>query len=323
MDHNNSELKRLGYTFLKNELNEASNMLTRIDSGFVKACNLVSNTVGKVIVMGVGKSGHIGRKIAATLASTGTQAFFIHPAEALHGDVGMVGKDDLVILISYSGEANEFRVLLPLLATQGNRVISITGRHDSTLAKGSDAVLNVSINQEACPLGLAPTSSALCTLMIGDALALTVMSQKGFSHDEFARSHPAGSLGAALLTTVDDVIDQNLKGISCPKENTLFDAVNNLCLSGKGLIAITDDEVVVGVFTDGDFRRAIASGADLTDGVGKYMSKNFYHVDVETMCTQALDTMSKHCITALPVMHTNMCLVGVINIAQIHAAGIR
>ncbi len=323
MNNNNSELKRLGYRFLKNELNEASNMLTRIDSGFVKACNLVANTAGKVIVMGVGKSGHIGRKIAATLASTGTQAFFIHPAEALHGDFGMVGKDDLVILISYSGEAHEFRVLLPLLATQGNRVISITGREDSTLAKGSDAVLNVAVNQEACPLGLAPTSSALCTLMIGDALALTVMSQKGFSHNEFARSHPAGSLGAALLTTVGDVIDQNLKGISCSRESSIFDAVNNLCLSGKGLIAITDNSFVVGVFTDGDFRRAIASGANLTDGVAKYMSKEFYHVDVTTMCTEALDSMSKRSITASPVLHSNQSLVSVVNIAQINAAGIR
>lgn len=323
MNYDRSELKRLGQMFLKNELDEASNMLTRIDEGFVEACHMVANTLGKVIVMGVGKSGHIARKIAATLASTGTQAFFIHPTEALHGDFGMVGKDDVVILISYSGEASEFRVLIPLLATQGNRVISITGKPDSTLAKGSDAVLNVSINQEACPLGLAPTSSALCTLMIGDALALTVMSQKGFSHDEFARSHPAGSLGAALLTTVGDVIEQNLKGISCTKDCSLFDAVNNLCLNGKGLIAITDEKLIVGVFTDGDFRRAIASGADLSDGVDKYMSKNFLHVDVATMCTQALDIMSKHSITALPVLDTNQSLVSLVNIAQIHAAGIR
>jgi len=323
MNHNNNELRRLGYTFIKSELKEASNMLMRIDHGFVKACNLVSRAAGKVIVMGVGKSGHIGRKIAATFASTGTQAFFIHPAEALHGDFGMVGKDDVVLLISYSGEASEFRVLLPLLATQGNKVISITGGHDSTLAKGSDAILNVSVNKEACPLGLAPTSSALCTLMIGDALALTVMSCKGFSHDDFARSHPAGSLGAALLTTVGGVIDRDLKGISCTKESSLLEAVNNLCLSGKGLIAITDNESVVGVFTDGDFRRAIASGASLTDNVCKYMTKDFYHVYSATMCTQALDAMSRYSITAVPVLHTNKRLVGVVNIAQIHAAGIR
>lgn len=323
MDSDNAELQRLGVMFLKNELDEASNMLTRIDDGFVDACNRILNTRGKVILMGVGKSGHIARKIAATLASTGTQAFFIHPAEALHGDFGMIGKNDLLILISYSGEASEFRVLLPLLAKQGNAVISITGNADSSLAKGSDAHLNVSINQEACPLGLAPTSSTLCTLMMGDALALTVMTQKGFSCAEFARSHPAGSLGATLLTTVADVIDKNLQGIACSKENTLLDAINNLCVNGKGLIAITANETVVGVFSDGDFRRAIASGADLSDTVGKYMSQDFYRVDGAMMCTQALEMMSRHKITALPVVNKKQYLVGLINIAQIHSAGIR
>lgn len=322
MDNTNSELKRLGYMFLKNELDEANNMLTRIDSGFIKACNLILNTTGKVIVMGVGKSGHIGRKIASTFASTGTQSFFIYPTEALHGDFGMIDKHDIVILISYSGEANEFRVLLPLLATQGNSVIGITGRNESTLAKGSDALLNISIKQEACPLGLAPTSSALCTLMIGDALALTIMSHKGFSHDQFARSHPAGSLGATLLTTVNDLVEKNLKGVSCSKKHTLFDAVNSLCISGKGLIAITNNKMVEGVFTDGDFRRAIARGANLTDSVGQFMSKNFNYVDVTTKCTHALDTMSKHGITAMPVLNKEQHLIGIINIARINAAGI-
>ena len=320
--NNNSELKNIGLKFLKDEINQAKNMLTRIDNDFVEACHLLLEVKGKVIVMGVGKSGHIGRKIAATLASTGTPSFFIHPADALHGDFGMVGKDDVMILISYSGEANEFIMLLPLLVMRGNKIISITGRKDSTLAKKSDAILNVSIEKEACPLGLAPTSSALCTLMMGDALALTIMSKKEFTENEFALSHPAGSLGASLLTTVNDIIDKDLHNVSCSPQSTLFDAVNSLCLNGKGLIAVTNENTVIGVFSDGDFRRAIALGANLTDSIGKYMSKKFVYSNPETLCSKALNMMYKHQVTALPIINENKKLISLINIYQINSKGI-
>jgi len=323
MNNESENIKKLGITFLRDELIEANHMLERIDDEFVNACRILSTTKGKVVVMGIGKSGHIGKKIAATFASTGTQAFFIHPTEALHGDLGMVGKDDSTLLISYSGEANEFRILLPLLAAQGNKVISITGNKNSTLSISSDAALNVAINQEACPLGLAPTSSALCTLMMGDALALTVMSQIGFNQNDFARSHPAGSLGAKLLTTVIDVLDNQIEGTHCFTYSSLLDAVDCLCLSGKGLIAIIDDNQVVGVFSDGDFRRAIANKADLNENVDQYMSKNFHYIDANAMCTHALDSMNTNHITALPVLHQNHHLIGIVSVAQIHAAGIR
>ncbi|WED25926.1 KpsF/GutQ family sugar-phosphate isomerase [Vibrio sp. DW001] len=323
MNIESEHIKKLGITFLRDELIEANHMLERIDDEFVNACRILSTTKGKVVVMGVGKSGHIGKKIAATFASTGTQAFFIHPTEALHGDMGMIGKADSTLLISYSGEANEFRILLPLLAAQGNKVISITGNKNSTLSISSDAALNVAINQEACPLGLAPTSSALCTLMMGDALALTVMSQIGFSQNDFARSHPAGSLGAKLLTTVIDVLDNQIEGTHCFTYSSLLDAVDCLCLSGKGLIAIIDDNQVVGVFSDGDFRRAIANKADLNGNVDQYMSKNFHYIGAKAMCTHALASMNTNHITALPVLHPNHHLIGIVSVAQIHAAGIR
>ncbi|UGA54049.1 KpsF/GutQ family sugar-phosphate isomerase [Vibrio sp. VB16] len=323
MNNESENIQKLGITFLRDELIEANHMLERIDDEFVNACRILSTTKGKVVVMGIGKSGHIGKKIAATFASTGTQAFFIHPTEALHGDLGMVGKDDSTLLISYSGEANEFRILLPLLAAQGNKVISITGNKNSTLSISSDAALNVAINQEACPLGLAPTSSALCTLMMGDALALTVMSQIGFNQNDFARSHPAGSLGAKLLTTVIDVLDNQIEGMHCFTYSSLLDAVDCLCLSGKGLIAIIDDNQVVGVFSDGDFRRAIANKADLNENVDQYMSKNFHYIYANAMCTHALDSMNTNHITALPVLHQNHHLIGIVSVAQIHAAGIR
>ncbi|MFC1234381.1 KpsF/GutQ family sugar-phosphate isomerase [Vibrio sp. F74] len=323
MNNESENIKKLGITFLRDELTEANHMLERIDDEFVNACRILSTTKGKVVVMGIGKSGHIGKKIAATFASTGTQAFFIHPTEALHGDLGMVGKDDSTLLISYSGEVNEFRILLPLLAAQGNKIISITGNKNSTLSISSDAALNVAINQEACPLGLAPTSSALCTLMMGDALALTVMSQIGFSQNDFARSHPAGSLGAKLLTTVIDVLDNQIEGTHCFTYSSLLDAVDCLCLSGKGLIAIIDDNQVVGVFSDGDFRRAIANKADLNENVDQYMSKNFHYIDAKAMCTHALDSMNTNHITALPVLHQNHHLIGIVSVSQIHATGIR
>ena len=195
-DISHDAIIQFGREVIQTELNEAQQLLHRLDDHFTRACRLIAECRGKVIISGIGKSGHIGKKIAASLASTGSPAFFVHPAEALHGDLGMATESDLIVLISYSGEASEFKFMLPRLKELGLKSVAITGNPSSYLAQQSDVTLDISITQEACPLGLAPTSSAVNTLMMGDALAISAMRMRNFSRHDFARSHPAGSLGA-------------------------------------------------------------------------------------------------------------------------------
>ncbi|WP_374594483.1 SIS domain-containing protein [Aquabacterium sp.] len=236
----------------------------RQGAGFVAAVRAVLACTGRVVVMGMGKSGHVGRKIAATLASTGTPAFFVHPAEASHGDLGMIAPHDVVLAISNSGESDELVTLLPVLKRQGVRLIAITGRAGSTLAQHADHVLDSAVDQEACPLNLAPTASTTAQLALGDALAVALLDARGFREDDFARSHPGGSLGRKLLTHVRDVMRSGEAVPRVAPATSFTDLMREMSAKGLGAAAVVaDDDQLLGIFTDGDLRRLIERGQDL------------------------------------------------------------
>src|SRR4051812_11434745 len=230
----------------------------RLDQDFIKACELILNCPGRIIVTGMGKSGHIGKKIAATLASTGTPSFFVHPGEANHGDLGMITKQDIVLAISYSGTSNEILTLLPLLKRSGIKIISMTGNPLSTLAEIAEAHLNIAVETEACPLDLAPTASTTATLVMGDALAIALLEARGFTDEDFARSHPAGSLGRQLLLKISDVMHRGEQIPAVYPDASLTEALVEMTRKGLGMTAIVDEaNHLLGVFTDGDLRRAV------------------------------------------------------------------
>lgn len=320
---NQAQLLQYGRELLELELHEAQKLPARLNHNFIKACELVLATKGKVIVSGIGKSGHIGKKIAASLASTGTPSFFMHPSEALHGDLGMVTENDIVILISYSGRAKEFNLILPILKEMQVSVIAITGGLTSPLAKSADAVLDISIEKEACPMGLAPTSSSTNTLLMGDALAIAVMRAKGFKEEDFARSHPAGSLGAKLLNQVKDVMRTEALVPHIGETATVFDAMLELSRTGLGLVAVCDDDnKITGVFTDGDLRRLLLKNGTLHDVIKTVMTTPGYRLPASWKAVEALKSFSDHNITAAPVVDNEGHLVGALNIHDLHQAGI-
>ncbi|PXZ04735.1 arabinose-5-phosphate isomerase GutQ [Gilliamella apicola] len=317
------KLLQYGRELLELELHEAQKLPARLGKDFVKACQLILSTKGKVVVSGIGKSGHIGKKIAASLASTGSPAFFMHPSEALHGDLGMVTENDIVILISYSGRAKEFQFILPILAEMNIPVIAITGGLDSPLALAAQAVLDISIEKEACPMGLAPTSSSTNTLLMGDALAIAVMRARGFKEEDFARSHPAGSLGAKLLNHVKDIMRKGDLIPSVPQSATVLDAMLELSRTGVGLVAICQDgNKIVGVFTDGDLRRLLLKHGTLQDKIIDVMTSPGYQIPETWKAVEALKSFNDHNITAAPVVNNHGELVGALNIHDLHQAGI-
>lgn len=319
----NKEIAKFAKQIIQTELTEASKLLDRIDDSFYTACRMVVACTGKVIVSGMGKSGHIGSKISATLASTGTPAFFVHPAEALHGDLGMIGKDDLAILISYSGEANEFKVIAPLLKDKGVKILAITGRKDSYIAKISNISLDISIEKEACPLGLAPTSSTVNTLIMGDALAITLMHMKQFDSASFARSHPGGSLGATLLTKVENVLDNQSSEAYCAPEDSIKSVILKLCMTGLGMVGVVKNNIVLGVFTDGDLKRCLATDSDLDRPIKSVMTKHFIYTRLHSLGYEAATLMLDKAITALAVLGEENEFLGVVNLSQIHKAGVQ
>ncbi len=272
-----------------------------IDDEFTKVVEAILNASGKVIVIGIGKSGIIGKKIAATLASTGTPGFFLHPGEAFHGDLGMVGADDIVILISYSGETDEVLKLIPFLQWNKNVIIGITGNPNSTVAKNSQFHLNICIQQEACPLALAPTSSTTAALVMGDALAVALMESRNFQHEDFARFHPGGSLGRKLLVKVKDLMRvDNLPFIS---EDASFTELL-LCMSeGRlGMVIVGDAQHVKGIITDGDLRRALVRNPDTSQlSVTDMMTKTPVFVDENEFIHNAEQLMIERKITAVLV----------------------
>ncbi|WP_331828679.1 arabinose-5-phosphate isomerase GutQ [Candidatus Blochmannia sp. SNP] len=319
--NNDALLLEFAKETLEIEINEAQSMLGRLDESVVFACRILLNCTGKVAVSGIGKSGHIGKKIAASLSSTGTPAFFVHPAEALHGDLGMIGTKDVVIFISYSGRACEIITLMPFLVESGIPVIAFTGDVSSPLAKGATCVLNIKIKREACPMELAPTSSAVNTLMMGDALTMALMRYRGFSLEQFARSHPGGILGAQLLNCVHHLMRTGEHISKVFWEVTVMDAMFELSRTGLGLTAVCDNHIrVIGVFTDGDLRRWMVKGKSLDDPIDIAMTKPGYRIPKEWHASAALKALYQRKIAAAPVVDKTGTLVGSINIHDLHQA---
>ncbi|MFO6297730.1 arabinose-5-phosphate isomerase GutQ [Rahnella selenatireducens] len=319
----NDSLLNFARETLEIEIEESQRLLTRLDDNFLCACHLLLNCTGKAVVSGMGKSGHIGKKIAASLASTGTPAFFVHPAEALHGDLGMIGSNDVLIFISYSGRAKELDTILPLLKENQTRLIAITGGKDSPLALAADCVLDISVEREACPMGLAPTSSAVNTLMMGDALAMALMRHRGFGAEDFARSHPGGSLGARLLNRVHNLMRTGDRLPVVDSQKNVMDAMLELSRTGLGLIAVCDASLhVVGVFTDGDLRRWLVKGHSLNDPLVSAMSRPGYLLPAQWRAGEALEALHEQHISAAPVVDSEGILVGAINLHDLHQAGI-
>jgi arabinose-5-phosphate isomerase len=287
----------------------------RIDDHFLQALNLILACQGRVIVSGMGKSGHIARKIAATMSSTGTPAYFVHPGEASHGDLGMVTAQDVVIALSYSGESDELLTIVPSIKRQGAHLISLTGNPKSSLALTADVHLNCSVAQEACPMGLAPTASTTAALALGDALAVALLDAKGFGEEDFARSHPGGSLGRRLLTRVRDVMHTDDSIPAVPDTATLADAVLEISRKGLGMTAIVDDgKHLLGIYTDGDLRRTLERKVDFsTTPVNTVMSRNPRSIGPDALAVEAVQLMEQYNISQLPVVGSKNILVGALN----------
>jgi arabinose-5-phosphate isomerase len=304
-----------GRRVLEIEARAVRELADRLDANFVHAAQIVLGCKGRVVVSGIGKSGHIARKIASTLASTGTPAFFIHPAEASHGDLGMVTRDDVMIALSNSGESGELLVIVPLIKRLGGKLIAMTGNPNSTLARQADVHLDAKVAEEACSLGLAPTASTTAALALGDALAVTLLEARGFGREDFARSHPGGSLGRRLLTHVHDVMRTGQAIPSVPQSASFSEAIVEVSRKGMGMTAVLGDSgQVVGIFTDGDLRRALEKGGDLrTMSVGKLMTPNPRFVRPDQLAAEAADLMEQHKISQLLVVDANQHLVGALN----------
>lgn len=306
------------------ERDALTQLLERIDVSFSKACELIMQCHGRVIVSGIGKSGHIANKIASTFASTGTPAFFIHPSEASHGDFGMITKGDLVLAISNSGTSSELITLLPLLKRMGVPLISMTGKTDSPLSDAADINLDVSVDTEACPLGLAPTSSTTVTLALGDALAVALLEARGFTAEDFAFAHPGGTLGKKLLLRVEDVMH---KGNKIPKVHSatpLREALSEMTEKGFGMTIVMDDENrMSGIFTDGDLRRCVDKNQNInTLTTGEVMTRNPRTVEPKVLAAEALRIMQTNKITALVVRDPSTGVKGVLHMHDLLRAGI-
>ena len=290
-------------------------LIARLDENFQRAVDIILNSHGRVTVSGIGKSGHIARKIASTMASTGTPAYFVHPAEASHGDLGMVTREDVFIALSNSGESGELLAIVPLIKRQGAKLIALTGKPDSSLARQADAHLYAGAEKEACPLNLAPTASTTAALALGDALAVAVMHAKGISRDEFARSHPGGALGRKLLTHVRDVMGAASDAPRVPDTAMLSDAILEMSRGRMGITAILDNnQRVIGIFTDGDLRRALQTGVDLhTTQVARVMTRNPRTITPDKLAAEAVQLMEQHKVNQLLVIDAEQHLVGALN----------
>ena len=306
------------------EQDAISSLLTRIDSSFVKACDLILACTGRVVVVGMGKSGHIGRKIAATLASTGTPAFFVHPAEASHGDMGMITANDVVLALSNSGTTNEVITLLPLIKRLGITLISMTGNPDSTLATAAQVNLDTQVAQEACPLNLAPTSSTTVTLVLGDALAIALLEARGFTPEEFAFSHPGGALGRRLLLKVEHVMHSGAELPAVPQSASLREALLEMTQKGLGMtLILAADQSLAGIFTDGDLRRALDKGIDVREAnIADLMTHGGKTARAEMLAAEALKIMEDYKINSLPVVNQDNQAIGAINMHDLLRAGV-
>ncbi len=318
------KLCRLGLAVINVEAAAVAALTQRIGGDFIAACRCLLSCRGRVVVVGMGKSGHIGNKIAATLASTGSPAFFVHPGEACHGDLGMITRQDVILAISNSGETEEILTLLPLIKRLAIPLITLTGRPDSTLARAATVNVDVGVEQEACPLGLAPTASTTAALVMGDALAVALLEARGFTADDFALSHPGGRLGRRLLLRIDDLmhIGDGIPVVSLTAR--LSDALVEMTRKGLGMTAVIDDTAqVVGVFTDGDLRRALDRGVDVHEvGMEQVMTARFRHVSPGMLAAEALGMMENYKINALLVLDSQRHLVGALNMHDLLRAGV-
>ena len=321
---NSDAIQRLARAVIETEGRAVSALAERIDAGFLEACRLMLGCEGRVIVIGVGKSGHIGHKVAATLASTGTPAFFVHPAEASHGDLGMIKPHDVILALSNSGETDEVNVILPLLKRLGVRVIAMTGNPASTLARHADAHLDVSVEKEACPLGLAPTSSTTAALVMGDALAVSLLETRGFTREDFALSHPAGQLGRRLLLHIHEVMHTGDDIPQVSERATISEAIVEMTAKRLGMTAVIGDSgQVLGIYTDGDLRRTLDANLDPhTTGIAEVMTPGGRHIHQDALAEEAVHMMQEHAIQGLLVTDDEGRLVGALNFQDLLKAGV-
>ncbi|WP_093256852.1 KpsF/GutQ family sugar-phosphate isomerase [Pseudomonas sp. Snoq117.2] len=299
-------------------------MSARVEESFSKACRLLLNCHGRIVVLGMGKSGHIGNKIAATLASTGSPAFFVHPAEASHGDMGMITRDDVIIAISQSGTSSEILTLLPLIKRLGVALISFTGNPASPLAKAADVNLDTSVTTEACPLNLAPTSSTTVALVLGDALAIALLEARGFTAEDFAFSHPGGALGRRLLLKVESVMHAGTDLPRVSEDALVCDALLEMSRKGLGMTSVlAADGRLAGIFTDGDLRRALDRGIDVrSTPIATVMTRDARTATAPMLAAEALKIMEEHKINALVVIDEKLCPIGALNIGDLLRAGV-
>ena len=315
----------LGLAVLKTEADAITAMSERLDQNFYDACDLVLKCAGRIVVTGMGKSGHIGNKIAATLASTGTPSFFMHSGEASHGDLGMITAQDLVIALSNSGETSEITLLLPLLKRLGIPLIALTGNPASTLARSADIHLDVSVSKEACPLGLAPTSSTTASLAMGDALAVAVLEARGFTEQDFALSHPGGHLGRRLLLRVSDIMHTGDAIPLVTSGTSLKDTLLEMTAKGLGVAGVIDagSNKLVGIYTDGDLRRTFEKMPDMkTARVDEFMTANCVTIEAERIASEALKVMHDKKINALMVVDKELSVQGALNMHDLLRAGV-
>ena len=318
------KLKAMGRRALEIERDALIALLPRVDDAFVSACRLMLGCTGRIVVTGMGKSGHIGGKLAATLASTGTPAFSVHPGEASHGDLGMITRQDVVLAISYSGETGEIVTILPLIKRLGVPLIAMTGKPASTLARASDVHLDVSVSQEACPLNLAPTASTTATLAMGDALAVALLEARGFTPEDFALSHPGGALGRRLLLKVMDVMHGGAELPKVGPDALLTEALLEMTRKGLGVTAIVGpDDQVLGIYTDGDLRRTLDSGIDIHKAkIREVMTAGGKWLSAGQLAAEAVQLMEKNKISALLVLDDAGRLQGIVHMQDLLRMGV-
>jgi len=323
-ENEKQKLISLGQAVIKTEASAVSDLLPRIDENFALACNFMLHCKGRIVVTGMGKSGHIGNKIAATLASTGSPSFFVHPGEASHGDLGMITPQDVVLAMSNSGETGELVTIVPIIKRLGIPLISMTGNPSSTLATEADVALDISVAKEACPLGLAPTASTTATLAMGDALAVALLEARDFTEEDFARSHPGGSLGRRLLIHVKDIMHAGEAIPMVGHNATLTDALMEMTDKTLGMTAVIDDDKkLLGIFTDGDLRRTFDQNIDIRNAMVKEVfRKGCVTVKPHMLAAEALQLMQKKMINALLVVDENDTLVGALNMHDMLRAGV-
>lgn len=324
MNQQAHNIKNLALAVINTEKEAIEALAEQINQQFVKACRLMLDCQGRVVVTGMGKSGHIGGKIAATLASTGTPAFFVHSGEASHGDLGMITRQDVVLALSNSGETDEVLTILPIIKRLGVPLIAMTGNPASALAKLSTVHINVAVEREACPLGLAPTASTTAALVMGDALAVALLETRGFTRDDFALAHPGGSLGKRLLTRVSDLMHSDVEVPAVCVEDLVCDVLVEMTEKKLGMTAVLDGrKKVVGVFTDGDLRRMLEKNRDVhSTFISAVMTAPCLMIKEDILAAEAMQIMEKHKINALIIVDEFNKLVGALNMHDLLRAGI-